>query len=41
VNRHIAREGETLGKARLKMGYSQQQVAAMTGMQIRQYQRFE
>ena len=41
MNRQITREGEMLRKARLKLGYSQQQVATMAGMQIRQYQRFE
>ena len=30
-----------LRKARMKLGYSQQQVATMAGMPIRQYQRFE
>ena len=28
-------------KARYRMGYSQQQVANLLGIQIRQYQRFE
>ena len=41
MNRHITRESEMLRKARVKLGYSQQQVATMAGMQIRQYQRFE
>ena len=41
MNRHITRESEMLRKARIKLGYSQQQVATMAGMQIRQYQRFE
>ena len=41
MNRHTTRESEMLRKARLKLGYSQQQVATMAGMQIRQYQRFE
>ena len=41
MNRQITREGEKLRTARLKLGYSQQQVATMAGMQIRQYQRFE
>ena len=41
MNRHITRESEMLRKARMKLGYSQQQVATMAGMQIRQYQRFE
>ena len=41
MNRHTTRESEMLRKARMKLGYSQQQVATMAGMQIRQYQRFE
>ena len=41
MNRHTTRESEMLRKARIKLGYSQQQVATMAGMQIRQYQRFE
>ena len=41
MNRQITREGEMLRKARLKLGYSQQQVANLLGIQIRQYQRFE
>ena len=41
MNRQITREGKMLRKARLKLGFSQQQVATMAGMQIRQYQRFE
>ena len=41
MNRHITRESEMLRRARMKLGYSQQQVATMAGMQIRQYQRFE
>ena len=41
MNRRITRESEMLRKARIKLGYSQQQVATMAGMQIRQYQRFE
>ena len=41
MNRHITREAEMLRTARMKLGYSQQQVATMAGMQIRQYQRFE
>ena len=41
MNRQITREGEMLRTARLKLRYSQQQVATMAGMQIRQYQRFE
>ena len=41
MNRQTTRESEMLRKARMKLGYSQQQVATMAGMQIRQYQRFE
>ncbi len=33
--------GLILRKARLRMGYSQQQVAALVGVQVKQYQRFE
>ncbi len=39
MNRHITRESEMIRQARLHMGYSQQHVATMLGMQIRQYQR--
>ena len=41
MNKHTTRESEMLRNARMKLGYSQQQVATMAGMQIRQYQRFE
>ena len=41
MNRQITREGKMLRKARLKLGFSQQQVATMVGMQVRQYQRLE
>ena len=41
MNRHITRESEMIRQARLRMGYSQQHVATMLGMQIRQYQRLE
>ena len=41
MNRHPTREAEMIRKARYRMGYSQQQVANMLGIQIRQYQRFE
>ena len=34
-------EAEMLREARLRMGYSQQTVAAMIGVHIKQYQRFE
>ena len=41
MNRHLTREAEMIRKARYRMGYSQQQVANLLGIQIRQYQRFE
>ncbi len=41
MNRHITRESEMIRQARYRMGYSQQQVSSMAGMQIRQYQRLE
>ena len=41
MNRHITRESEMIRQARCRMGYSQQQVATMVGMQVRQYQRLE
>ena len=41
MNRHITRESEMIRQARLRIGYSQQHVATMLGMQIRQYQRLE
>ena len=41
MNRHPTREAEMIRKARYRMGYSQQQVANLLGIQIRQYQRFE
>ena len=41
MNRHITRESEMIRQARLRLGYSQQQVATMVGMQVRQYQRLE
>ena len=34
-------ETETLKQHRLTMGYSQQEVAVLVGIQIRQYQRLE
>lgn len=34
-------ETETLKQHRLAMGYSQQEVAVLVGIQIRQYQRLE
>ncbi len=33
--------GLILREARLRMGYSQQQIAALLGIHIKQYQRFE
>ena len=39
--RRKTREAEMLREARYRMNYSQQQVATMVGIQIRQYQRFE
>ncbi len=33
--------GLILREARLRMGYSQQKIAALLGIQIKQYQRFE
>ena len=41
MNRHITRESEMIRQARIRLGYSQQQVATMVGMQVRQYQRLE
>ena len=41
VNRQITRETEIIRTARLQMGYSQQQVAALIGVHVRQYQRLE
>ena len=41
MNRHITRESKMLREARFRMKYSQQQVATMIGIQVRQYQRFE
>ena len=41
MNRRVTRESTILREARLRLGLSQQQVATMAGMQIRQYQRFE
>lgn len=39
--RRKTRESEMLREARYRLKYSQQQVATMVGIQIRQYQRFE
>lgn len=41
MNRRVTRETEILRQARYRLGYSQQQVATIAGLQIRQYQRFE
>ncbi len=37
----IRYEADMLRKARQRLGYSQQEVAAQIGVHIRQYQRFE
>ncbi len=41
MNRRITRETEMLREARKRLGISQQQVATMAGVHIRQYQRLE
>ncbi len=41
MNRHITRESGMIRQARCRRGYSQQRVATMIGMQVRQYQRLE
>ena len=41
MNRRTTRETEMIRNARLRLGYSQQQVATLIGMPVRQYQRFE
>ena len=41
MNRKVTTETEMLRKARLKKGLSQQQVAILAGVHIRQYQRIE
>ena len=41
MNRKVTMETEMLRKARLKKGLSQQQVATLAGVHIRQYQRIE
>ena len=41
MNRHITRESEMIRQARIRLGYSQQQVATLISIQIRQYQRLE
>ena len=41
MNRHITREHEIIRQARIRLGLSQQQVATLVSIQIRQYQRLE
>ena len=41
MNRHITRESEIIRQARIRLGLSQQQVATLVSIQIRQYQRLE
>ena len=41
MNKHITREHESIRRARIRLGLSQQQVATLIGIQIRQYQRME
>ena len=41
MKRKVTRETEMLRKARQRKGLSQQQVAAIAGVHIRQYQRLE
>ncbi len=41
MNRRKTKETEMLRNARLKKGLSQQQVAVLAGVHIRQYQRLE
>ena len=41
VNRRITREHEMIRQARIRLGLSQQQVATLVSIQIRQYQRLE
>ena len=41
MKRRITRETEMLRKARLEMGYTQQEVATLIGMHIKAYQRLE
>ena len=41
MNRNKTKETEMLRKARLKKGFSQQQVATLAGVHVRQYQRIE
>ena len=41
MNRRITREHEIIRQARIQLGLSQQQVATLISIQIRQYQRLE
>lgn len=41
MNRHITREHKLIRQARIRLGLSQQQVATLISIQIRQYQRLE
>ncbi len=41
MNRKITKATEMLKEARLKKGYSQQQVAVIAGVHVRQYQQLE
>ena len=41
MNRHITREHEIIRQGRLARGYSQQRIATLIGIQVRQYQRLE
>ena len=41
MSRQITREMKIIRDARISMGYSQQQVADLIGVNIRQYQRLE
>ena len=36
-----SKEGQILKKRRIELGFSQQEIASVLGMHIRQYQRFE
>ena len=41
MDRKVTKATEMLKAARLKKGYSQQQVAVIAGVHVRQYQRLE
>ena len=41
MNKHITREHEIIRQARIRLCLSQQQVATLISIQIRQYQRLE